>query len=521
MDKIDNQEELVAITVVYGANEIADRRELWGSLENLTLQCVDIPWLVGGDFNTVRDMSEVCGTSGDIRMAMNEFNTCIQNTTLLPLPMQGEWYTWHNRSIGDRNLWKRLDRMLTNDTWTARFPTAYYSCLTPRTSDHSPMVIHEDRQQQFGHAIFGNVMFDVTRKLKALKPIFPEQWRKKGDLSHNVELAKGFLEKAQMGLVPTDRMGSSSWWNFGGERRQQVMDLQYLRPWARHILTEEEVAFIIAPFSEEDVKNATFDIAKDKASGPDGYSSGFYKATWLVIGKEVMKVVLDFFATGRILKQINSTILMLIPKVHSPMSVADYRQIFSCNVLYKIIAKLIVQMLSAVLDKIINPCQAAFVPGRSIGDNILLAQELFSEYKQARRPPRCSLKVDIRAYDTVEWDFLLSVLQLFGFLDMFNGWIEECVTTPSFSVGMNGKPHGFFPGARGMRQGDPLSPYLFVLVMEVLHMGFLQLIEQDMKFTFHWKCEASRVFQLGFADDLLLFYRANIESVRVLKDGLD
>ncbi|XP_011101231.1 uncharacterized protein LOC105179327 [Sesamum indicum] len=91
----------------------------------------------------------------------------------------------------------------------------------------------------------------------------------------------------------------------------------------------------------------------------------------------------------------------------------------------------------------------------------------------------------------------------------------------SFSIGLNGKPHGFFAGARGLRQGDPLCPYLFVLVMEVLHLGFLQLIEQDLQFSFHWKCEPARVFQLGFADDILLFCKADIDSIRVFKVGLD
>ncbi|KAL2234686.1 UNVERIFIED_CONTAM: LINE-1 reverse transcriptase, partial [Sesamum indicum] len=103
----------------------------------------------------------------------------------------------------------------------------------------------------------------------------------------------------------------------------------------------------------------------------------------------------------------------------------------------------------------------------------------------------------------------------------FTRWIEECVSTTSFSIGLNGKPHGFFTGARGLRQGDPLSPYLFVLVMEVLHLGFLQRIEQDMQFTYHWKCENSMIFQLGFAKDLLLFCRADGDSIRVFKEGLD
>ncbi|KAL2231030.1 UNVERIFIED_CONTAM: hypothetical protein Sindi_1697400 [Sesamum indicum] len=590
--------ESLTITVVYGASEMIDRRSLWNTLETLSREQRDDPWLVGGDFNAVREMNEVCGVSGDIRTTMEEFNAAIQEAGLIPLPMQGEWYTWHNCSTSSWSLWKRLDRILINDRWLARFPSSCYHSLLPRTSDHSPLVIHGDMQhhQQTGggmfrfdnylthspefipsvqniwqHSITGVPMFAVIRKLKALKPVFREQRRKKGDLTLNVQLAKGFLDEAQQ-LVSNDRQNEAllqlehccrlvyakavkleqimlqqrakiQWMKegdqctriffrkiaqrrvarrilqinddygtshtepgeiinefvhyyqnlLGGNRRQILIDIGFLRPWARHILSNEEASHLISIFTPDDVKQAVFDIAEDKAPGPDGYSSGFFKAAWPVVGQEVTKAVLDFFSTGKLLQA---------SQLHN----------FGSNP----------KGTHVVLDKIISPCQGAFIPGRSIGDNILLAQELFTGYNQMRLPPRCALKVDIRkAYDTVEWDFLLAVLQLFGFPQTFTKWIEECVTTASFSIGLNGNPHGFFAGARGLRQGDPLSPYLFVLVMEVLHLGFLQLIEQDMQFTYHWKCESAKVFQLGFADDLLLFCRADLDSLRVLKMGLD
>ncbi|KAL2243576.1 UNVERIFIED_CONTAM: hypothetical protein Sindi_0475600, partial [Sesamum indicum] len=123
----------------------------------------------------------------------------------------------------------------------------------------------------------------------------------------------------------------------------------------------------------------------------------------------------------------------------------------------------------------------------------MLAQELFTRYNQVCLPPRSTIKLDIqKAYDTVEWDFLLAFLDMFGFPAQFIRWIEECVTTPLFSVGLNWKPHGFFAGSQGFRQGDAMLHYVFVLVME-----------------------------LSFADDLLLFCKADMDSIGVFKQGLD
>ncbi|KAL0455472.1 UNVERIFIED_CONTAM: LINE-1 retrotransposable element O protein [Sesamum latifolium] len=309
----------------------------------------------------------------------------------------------------------------------------------------------------------------------------------------------------------------------GGERRRCCdIDLTPYRHRMPHIITTDEGLRMIHQVTREEVKAAFFDIAEDKSPGPDGYSATFFKAAWPVVGEEVTQAVLDFFQNGRLLKQINATLLTLIPKVHAPTTVSDFRPISCCSALYKAITKILVSRIKDCLDDLISPTQNAFVPGRKIGDNVMLAQELFMGYNQRHLPERCALKVDLRkAYDTMEWDFLLEVLRLFGFPSRFIGWIEECVTTPYFSICINREAHGFFRGARGLRQGDPMSPYLFVLVMELLRGILQQMISTDPSFQFHWKCAELGLFQLGFADDLLLFCAANHDSIGLFQHGLD
>ncbi|KAL0455442.1 UNVERIFIED_CONTAM: hypothetical protein Slati_0883400 [Sesamum latifolium] len=209
------------VTVVYGDNEAVPRRELWHELSLLASSIVDDPWLVLGDFNGVVDMSEVCGHSGDIRWAMEDFCACILDAGLISLPMQGCSFTWHNCSEGHRSLWKRFDCMLIKDLWLMNWPNAYCLSLTPTTSDHSPLVLggYSDAPQAglfrfdnflarspkfipvvqnvWRHHIVGTSMYAVTQKLKALKTVFRAQRKKKGDLALNVKLAAEFLTIAQ------------------------------------------------------------------------------------------------------------------------------------------------------------------------------------------------------------------------------------------------------------------------------------------------------------------------------------
>ncbi|KAL0284382.1 UNVERIFIED_CONTAM: hypothetical protein Sradi_7200000 [Sesamum radiatum] len=185
------------------------------------------------------------------------------------------------------------------------------------------------------------------------------------------------------------------------------------------------------------------------------------------------------------------------------------------------ITKIIVNRLQQILHLLIDYSQNAFVPGRSIADNVLLAQELLVGYNQVKLPKRCTIKLDIqKAYDSVQWDFILACLRVFHFPAQFISWIEQCISTAMFSISLNGSVHGFFAGSRGIRQGDPMSPYLFVIVMEIWHVLLKFRTQADNDFQFHWKCQDLRILNLCFADDVLIFCAGTPNSVRIIKSVL-
>ncbi|KAL0293833.1 UNVERIFIED_CONTAM: Retrovirus-related Pol polyprotein from type-2 retrotransposable element R2DM [Sesamum radiatum] len=307
----------------------------------------------------------------------------------------------------------------------------------------------------------------------------------------------------------------------GDVRRPRTLNLDFLQPHLQHTLSVDEATALLQPISHAEIRAAFFEISNDSAPGPDGYTSAFFKAAWPEIGAGLCAAVTEFFESGMLLKQINATMLVMIPKVQLPVRVSDFRPIACCNMLYKAISKIMVSRMQHVLQSLINHSQNAFVPGRSIADNVLLAQELLAGYNQIRLPPRCTIKVDIqKAYDSVNWELILESLRIFKFPPRFISWIEQCITSPMFSILLNGSMHGFFKGARGIRQGDPMSPYLFVIVMEIWHVLLKIRAQSDDCFQFHWKCQDLNILNLCFADDVLIFCAGTVNSVRTIKTAL-
>lgn len=231
-------------------------------------------------------------------------------------------------------------------------------------------------------------------------------------------------------------------------------------------LTQGEYTDLTKPFVAEEVEKSVRGMGSFKAPGPDGFQPIFYQKCWNVIGNSVTRFVLDFFETRNLPEETNDAVVVLIPKVPIPEKITQFRPISLCNVIFKTITKTMVDRLKGVMSKLIGPTQSSFIPGRLSTDNIVVVEEAVHSLRRKKcRKGWMVLKLDLeKAYDRVRWDFLEDTLCAVGLPEYWVRLIMQCVAGPSMSLLWNEefKPH------IGLRQGDPLSPYLFVMCMERL-----------------------------------------------------
>nr|GEZ63726.1 hypothetical protein [Tanacetum cinerariifolium] len=419
--------------------------------------------------------------------------------TRIWLKKERKEYTWTQKPKGGHGILKKLDRIMANLEFNDVFMGAHTMFKPYCVSDHTPSVLciptlgkakpkpfkffnvlttHElfldVVKTEWDHYISGYFMFRVVKKLKNLKKPLRKLLYDKGNVHANVNKLRTHLDAIQTALDAD--------------------------PF--NVVLREREATCVIEFNEAVLTEERF--LKQKA-----------KTQWLKEGSE-------FFRNGTLLKEINHTIIALLPKVKSPSRVNDYRPISCCNVLFKCISKIIANRIKHSLKKIISPNQSAFIPGRSITDNIILTHELMHNYHLERGTPRCAFKVNIqKAYDTVDWDFLRIILLGFGFHQKMVSWIMECVTSTSYSICINGSLHGYFKGKRILLQGDPISPYLFTLVMEALTLMLQRKVHQTDQITYHKYCSKMELVNLCFADDLFLFAYGDVGSTSIIKEALD
>jgi hypothetical protein len=273
-------------------------------------------------------------------------------------------------------------------------------------------------------------------------------------------------------------------------------------------------------FTTDEISDALFQIGPLKAPGPDGFSAQFFQRNWATLKEDVVRDVQVFFDSGQMPLGVNDTRNVLLPKKEDPNQLKDFRPISLCNVIYKVISKCLVNRIRPLLHDLIAPMQSAFVSGQMIMDNVLIAFECLHALENRNNSCKKfgALKLDLtKAYDRVDWGFLDGVLTRLGFQCKWIQWIMTCVTTIRYSVCFNSVSLEPFKPSRGMRQGDLLSPYLFLFVAD----GLSKLIQKeanDQRLKELRICRrAPGISYLLFADDMLLFFEATEEHATIMR----
>lgn len=616
ISRVNSTEHFVG-SFVYAFNDYIDRRALWNEIacvkSFISVNNASLPWCLLGDFNVITSIEENLGGSSVLNSSISEFLDCIYDNHLVDLRSYGQYLTWWNSSL-DSPVFRKLDRVLVNNSWLSSFPLSFANFLPRGLSDHSPAVVLLGRTwdrvrkpfQFFNHLIehpsfldevrkawdfpiSGSAWFILTTKLKRVKSCMSQLNSATGNVHIAVLESRNnllsfqngmsvpptsaeILEEARLSLLYSLALNKEevflkqksrvNWLKHGDGNNKfffnscknrwntnKILALEdpngvvvsshgdisnvavnYFRELLgqhHHVaalpsdfdvssLSGSQASELCKPVTDVEILNALKGMGKSKSPGPDGFTVEFFLAAWQIVGTDVINGVKSFFNLLELPRIINATAVALVPKVPSPTNMSHFRPISCCNILYKCIAKILAKRMKAVMCSLVSSCQSAFVPSRLIGDNILLAQSLCHNYHLDQGPPKCAIKLDIsKAFDSLNWSFLLNVLNKMGFPKQFIDWIEKCITSPMFSIKVNGALEGFFEGKTGLRQGDPISPYLFVIAMEALN-SCLQKAANCPEFKFHWKAEPVRLTHLVFADDVLLFSRGDFQSVSLL-----
>ncbi|XP_040372858.1 uncharacterized protein LOC112194030 [Rosa chinensis] len=466
------------LTVLYASPTNSVRSSLWNYFDHL-VSTHQLPWIFIGDYNELYSSADK--NFGSTRGRIRGLKQWVDHNALIDMGFIGSKFTWSNNRIKER-----LDRAFCTCDWRSYFPEAFIRHLAKMKSDHCPILLQLHSNNSVNRAAIPFRFQAMWMTHNDFAPYVDNTWKN----SHG-----SFVEKTQaLSHALLD-------WNhntFGNVFKKRDNCLPALVE-SRKLLTGL------------------------KAPGFDGFPAAFYQTFWNLYAAEVFSIVRNAFNAGEVPCGLNHTIICLVPKVSGPQSMMQFRPISLCNTVYKVVSKIIVARIRPYMQKLVSPNQVSYVPGRQISDNIMIAQEvLFKFKKSAGKKGFFAWKVDLsKAYDRLNWQFIESVLYESLLPQSLVKLIMSCITSTSFQICLNGELTQSFNAQQGIRQGDPLSPYIFVLCMEKLS----HLIQSTVDIG-AWKAvrasqSGPKISHLFFADDLMLFSEATSDQACIIKQCLD
>ncbi|XP_039020001.1 uncharacterized protein LOC120151688 [Hibiscus syriacus] len=434
---------------------------------------------------------------------MDDVKGCLVDLELQDHPFSGPLFTWSNKQENSY-LAQKLDRILINSQWLLDFPDSFVEFQAQGVSDHTPGIVWSQRSAQCA----GNPMQIFFCKMKRIKPLLREFNKSYfSDISGRVTAKRVELESIQihnLGHVDHRRVAEEKMVQAELIELETAESEFYRQKAKAHWLKEGDMSTkFFHQRVESNKKRNTIRMIKDE--------NGEFHESFDGMASELVNFFKGLIGTP------------------DPLVKGCYVEWLKSLLDYSLPDGADVFLVGEITDKEIKEALFRHGKDKSQGPNgytswffkvawEIVCKDFFVCYKEIVRgysrknlSPRCSLKIDLqKAFDSVCWDFLLNVLEALGLPAIFCGWIKACVSTPRYSISLS--LVGYFLGARGVRQGDPLSPYLFVIVMNVLSV-LLNVAARDGVFRFHPKCKKICLTHICFADDLLLFFHGTLDSV--------
>uniref|UniRef100_A0A8C0UC45 Reverse transcriptase domain-containing protein n=1 Tax=Cyanistes caeruleus TaxID=156563 RepID=A0A8C0UC45_CYACU len=490
-------------------------------------------WLAAHSATTITHLASAGSDHSPLLMELNDrrtnsiryfkfLNCWTENETFMPLVQQ----TWNTPVFGNPMwIFHQKTKLLSHalSTWSRQ----EFGDIFQKVKDFEDKVREAEEtwartNKETDRLAANELTAQYIKHLKTEEAVLKQktqlQWFKEGDANSKYfhSLIRGRRRKLYIHKIRTE----DNEWIIGDEAIGQAacQYFQNLFTDPGGSIRDDLLSYIPSQVTEEDndnlskeptmieLKQAVFSMSPTSAAGPDGLNGKFFQCCWDIIQVDLLNVVKAFFCGQSMPRYMTQACLVLIPKVEFPNTLSEFRPISLSNFINKIVSKILSLRLAPILPRIISPNQSGFIKGRSISENIMLAQEIVQGIKKPNRGANVVIKLDMaKAYDRVSWSFTCLMMRRMGFGETFIDMVWRTMSNNWYSVIVNGTRYGFFHSTRGLKQGDPLAPSLFILGAELLSQMLNNLTHDQFFNGFYMERRGPQITHLSFADDVIIF----------------